>query len=66
MCQALPEQRAFLWLLWFYLDDFTVEGAVENPFGPGVNYDVDVQNQGVPKFEYLTKGRQYLENVDTP
>jgi Ino eighty subunit 1 len=58
--------RAFLWLMWFYLEsDFTEEGADENPFGPGVDYDVDVRNQGVPRFEYLTKEQQELENVDT-
>jgi Ino eighty subunit 1 len=59
--------RAFLWLMWFYLEsDFTEEGADENPFGPGVVYDVDVRNQGVPEFKYLTKEQQDLENVDTP
>jgi Ino eighty subunit 1 len=58
---------SFLWLMWFYLEsDFTEEGADENPFGPGVDYDLDVRNQGVPVFEYLTKEQQDLENVDTP
>jgi Ino eighty subunit 1 len=53
--------------MWFYLkSDFTKEGADENPFGPGVNYDLDAKNQGVPEFEYLTKEQQDLENVDTP
>src|SRR4051812_3438617 len=37
--------RAFLWLMWFYLEsDFTEEGAEENPFGPGVDYNVNVRN----------------------
>lgn len=58
---------AFLWLMWFYLEsDFTEEGAEENPFGPGVDYDVDVRNQGVPRFDYLTEEQQALENIDTP
>jgi Ino eighty subunit 1 len=58
---------SFLWLMWFYLEsDFTEEGADENPFGPGVDYDLDVRNQGVPEFEILTKEQQELENVDTP
>jgi Ino eighty subunit 1 len=58
--------RAFLWLMWFYLEsDFTEEGADENPFGPGVDYEVDVRNQGVPRFDPLTKEEQELENVDT-
>lgn len=59
--------KAFLWLLWFYLEsDFTEEGAEENPFGPGVDYDVNVRNQGVPQFKVLTLDEQELENVDTP
>jgi Ino eighty subunit 1 len=63
---SVSRARAFLWLMWFYLEsDFTEEGAEENPFGPGVDYDVDVRNQGVPRFEYLTKDQQDLENVDT-
>lgn len=58
--------RAFLWLMWFYLEsDFTEEGADENPFGPGVDYDTDVRNQGVPRFEVLDGGQLLLENVDT-
>jgi Ino eighty subunit 1 len=58
--------RAFLWLMWFYLEsDFTEEGAEENPFGAGVDYGVDVRNQGVPKFEYLNFEQEDLENIDT-
>ncbi|KAK3901856.1 hypothetical protein C8A05DRAFT_16023 [Staphylotrichum tortipilum] len=58
--------RAFLWLMWFYLEsDFTEEGCDENPFGPGVDYDVDVANQGVPRLVYLTPDQLERENVDT-
>lgn len=58
--------RAFLWLMWFYLEsDFTEEGAEENPFGPGVDYDTDVRNQGVPRFDLLDEKMQLFENVDT-
>ncbi|KAF4629346.1 hypothetical protein G7Y89_g8803 [Cudoniella acicularis] len=58
--------RAFLWLMWFYLEsDFTEEGAEENPFGAGVDYGVDVRNQGVPRFDYLSEEQQEQENVDT-
>jgi Ino eighty subunit 1 len=59
--------KAFLWLMWFYLEsDFTEEGAEENPFGAGVDYGVDVRNQGVPRFKHLTPEEEELENVDTP
>ncbi|KJZ74209.1 hypothetical protein HIM_06440 [Hirsutella minnesotensis 3608] len=59
--------RAFLWLMWFYLEsDFTEEGCEENPFGPGVDYGLDVANQGVPELELLTKEEKAAENVDTP
>lgn len=58
--------RAFLWLMWFYLEsDFTEKGAEENPFGAGVDYHVNVKNQGVPRFDYLTKAQQEQENIDT-
>lgn len=57
---------AFLWLMWFYLEsDFTEEGAEENPFGAGVDYGVDVRNQGVPQFVTLTEEEEAKENVDT-
>lgn len=63
---SVSRARAFLWLMWFYLEsDFTEEGAEENPFGPGVDYDVDVRNQGVPRFDFLSQEQQDLENVDT-
>ncbi|KAK4122261.1 hypothetical protein N657DRAFT_664865 [Parathielavia appendiculata] len=58
--------RAFLWLMWFYLEsDFTEEGCEENPFGPGVDYGVDVANQGVPRLQLLTEEEEEQENVDT-
>ncbi|KAL2019624.1 hypothetical protein VTK56DRAFT_9439 [Thermocarpiscus australiensis] len=58
--------RAFLWLMWFYLEsDFTEEGCEENPFGPGVDYGVDVANQGVPRLEPMTEEEEAQENVDT-
>ncbi|KAH7318569.1 hypothetical protein B0I35DRAFT_451361 [Stachybotrys elegans] len=58
--------RAFLWLMWFYLEsDFTEEGCEENPFGPGVDYGLDVANQGVPELEELTDEQKALENKDT-
>lgn len=58
--------RAFLWLMWFYLEsDFTEEGCEENPFGPGVDYGLQVANQGVPRMEVLTKEEEAAENVDT-
>lgn len=57
---------AFLWLMWFHLEsDFTEEGCEENPFGKGVDYDVGVANQGVPRLELLTEEDKALENVDT-
>jgi Ino eighty subunit 1 len=59
--------RAFLWLMWFYLEsDFTEEGAAENPFGSGVDYGVNLRNQGVPKFVYMEQEEMDKENVDTP
>ncbi|RCI08197.1 hypothetical protein L249_6288 [Ophiocordyceps polyrhachis-furcata BCC 54312] len=58
--------RAFLWLMWFYLEsDFTEEGCEENPFGAGVDYGLDVANQGIPELETLTEEQQAAENVDT-
>ncbi|EGR53078.1 uncharacterized protein TRIREDRAFT_74381 [Trichoderma reesei QM6a] len=57
--------RAFLWLMWFYLEsDFTEEGCEENPFGPGVDYGLDVANQGVPQLEEMTPEQEAAENVD--
>ncbi|KAG6039326.1 hypothetical protein E4U41_002900 [Claviceps citrina] len=57
---------AFLWLMWFYLEsDFTEEGCEENPFGPGVDYGLDVANQGVPELIEMTEEERARENVDT-
>ncbi|KAK3325564.1 hypothetical protein B0H66DRAFT_580559 [Apodospora peruviana] len=57
--------RAFLWIMWFYLEsDFTEEGCEENPFGAGVDYGVDVANQGVPQMVEMTQQEEALENDD--
>ncbi|KAK3403116.1 hypothetical protein B0T20DRAFT_17350 [Sordaria brevicollis] len=57
--------RAFLWLMWFYLEsDFTEEGCEENPFGAGVDYGLDVANQGVPQLEEMSKEEEEAENKD--
>ena len=57
--------RAFLWIMWFYLEsDFTEEGCEENPFGAGVDYGVDVANQGVPELVLMTNEEEAKENVD--
>lgn len=57
---------AFLWLVWFYLEsDFTEEGCEENPFGPGVDYGLNVANQGVPKLVEMTEEEKSKENIDT-
>ncbi|KFA78539.1 hypothetical protein S40288_01499 [Stachybotrys chartarum IBT 40288] len=58
--------RAFLWLMWFYLEsDFTEEGCEENPYGAGVDYGLDVANQGVPELEEMTEEERSKENKDT-
>ncbi|KAH6689578.1 INO80 chromatin remodeling complex Ies1 [Plectosphaerella plurivora] len=58
--------KAFLWIMWFYLEsDFTEEGCDENPFGSGVDYGVDVANQGVPRLVPMTEEEEEAENVDT-
>ncbi|KAG6034895.1 hypothetical protein E4U19_005342 [Claviceps sp. Clav32 group G5] len=57
---------AFLWLMWFYLEsDFTEEGCEENPFGAGVDYGLDVANQGVPELIEMTEEERAHENVDS-
>jgi Ino eighty subunit 1 len=57
---------AFLWLMWHYLEsDFTEEGAAENPFGEGVQYDEALRNQGIPRFTVLTPEQEEEENIDT-
>ncbi|KAI1765557.1 hypothetical protein GGR53DRAFT_489537 [Hypoxylon sp. FL1150] len=58
--------RAFLWLMWFYLEsDFTEEGCEENPFGPGVDYGTEVANQGVPRMAEMTPEEEAGENIDS-
>lgn len=60
--------RAFLWLMWWYLEsDFTREAALNNPFGAGL----DGEGTGglpikVPAFESLTEDQANEENKDTP
>ncbi|KAJ5812145.1 hypothetical protein N7474_008446 [Penicillium riverlandense] len=60
--------RAFLWLMWWYLEsDFSREAALNNPFGPGLDGD---GSEGlplkVPAFEILTEEQANEENVDSP
>ena len=59
--------RAFLWLIWWYLEsDFTAEAALNNPFGPGQHGDgTDGLPIKVPPFEHLTEAQADAENVDT-
>ena len=60
--------KAFLWLVWWYLEsDFTEEAALNNPFGSGIP---DKDEPGslslkVPEFEFLTEDQANAENVDT-
>ncbi|KAI8945273.1 hypothetical protein F4801DRAFT_568695 [Xylaria longipes] len=59
--------NAFLWLMWQYLEsDFTEEGCEENPFGAGVDYDLGLANQGVPRMEEMTADEEARENIDSP
>ncbi|KAI0503297.1 hypothetical protein F5B22DRAFT_652210 [Xylaria bambusicola] len=59
--------RAFLWLMWQYLEsDFTEEGCEENPFGAGVDYELGLANQGVPRMEEMTPEQEARENIDSP
>lgn len=60
--------RAFLWLMWWYLEsDFSREAALNNPFGPGQEGE---GSEGlpikVPNFESLTEEQASEENVDSP
>jgi Ino eighty subunit 1 len=60
--------RAFLWLMWWYLEsDFTREAALNNPFGAGL----EGEGAGglpikVPAFESLTEDQANEENKDSP
>lgn len=58
--------RAFLWLMWWYLEsDFSKEASLDNPYGPGVYGDSkDSIPLKVPEFEHLTEEQGDLENVD--
>ena len=59
--------RAFLWLLWWYLEsDFSGADSQNNPFGPGL----EGEGTGglplkVPTLEVLTEEQASQENVDT-
>lgn len=63
--------RAFLWLIWWYLEgDYTAADALGNPFGPG-EYDTadpapDAVPLRVPALQNLTEDQTAQENIDTP
>ncbi|KAJ5569836.1 uncharacterized protein N7459_009266 [Penicillium hispanicum] len=59
--------RAFLWLMWWYLEsDFSREAALNNPFGPGLEGEgAEGLPLKVPAFESLTEEQANEENVDT-
>ena len=64
--------RAFLWLMWWYLEsDFTREATANNPFGPGSwREGQDKENPWelpvvVPPLEHITEEEGDAENVDT-
>jgi len=63
--------RAFLWLMWWYLEShFTKEDALNNPFGPGEYKEGDdpedptVVPQLVPKLVTISPEEGDAENVD--
>jgi len=63
--------RAFLWLMWWYLEsNFTKEDALNNPFGPGEYKededpdDPDTIPQLVPQLVNITPEEGDAENVD--
>ncbi|KAJ5171518.1 uncharacterized protein N7500_004301 [Penicillium coprophilum] len=60
--------RAFLWLMWWYLEsDFSREAALNNPFGPGVEGEgAEGLPLKVPPFDILTEEQASEENLDTP
>src|SRR5271170_390221 len=61
--------RAFLWLMWWYLQsNFTKEDALNNPFGPGTYKEGVTEGvpQHVPQFEHLTEEQGDAENEDPP
>lgn len=63
--------RAFLWLMWWYLEsDFTKEAALNNPFGPGeYKEDQDPADPEtipllVPQLVHITEEEGDAENID--
>ncbi|TGJ86180.1 hypothetical protein E0Z10_g2565 [Xylaria hypoxylon] len=59
--------KAFLWLMWQYLEsDFTEEGCEENPFGAGVDYELGLANQGIPRMAEMAADEEARENIDSP
>ncbi len=59
--------KAFLWLIWYYLEsDFSGQAAENNPFGQGQHGDATGGLPlKVPPFEHLTEEQANAENVDT-
>lgn len=58
--------KAFLWLIWFYLEsDFSAQSAENNPFGRGQAGSPGEPPLKVPAFEHLTEEQANAENVDT-
>lgn len=58
--------KAFLWLIWFYLEsDFSAQSAENNPFGRGQVGSPEEPPFKVPPFEHLTEEQANAENVDT-
>ncbi|KAL8706467.1 MAG: hypothetical protein Q9201_000522 [Fulgogasparrea decipioides] len=58
--------KAFLWLIWFYLEsDFSAKDAENNPFGRGQVGAPGEPPFKVPPFEHLTEEQANAENVDT-
>lgn len=58
--------RAFLWLMWFYLEGKLDEDSCKNnPFGEGRAKPGSTLPCCVPEFEFLTEEQAALENVDT-
>lgn len=59
--------KAFLWLIWWYLEsDFSQKAAENNPFGKGQHGDfTDGLPLKVPPFEHLTEEQANAENIDT-
>ena len=59
--------RAFLWLVWWYLEsDFSENNALNNPFGPGQHGDgTEGMPIKAPAFEHLTEEQADAENLDT-